>query len=471
VKKSTLLKGLLIVIFIVLAVIAAFFSFRTGKNFALTSPFEGLGDFSPTSSSSGQTGPDEAPDQPSTGTDPENPENPEDLPAAAQGWEGAERVTILVMGLDYRDWEVGEGAPRTDTMILLTIDPLSKTAGMLSIPRDLYVSIPGFNYDRINTAYRQGEVFELPGGGPALATATVEQLLGVPIDYYAQIDFFAFVRMIDEIGGLKIDVQEPIEVDPIGPGNHKFLEPGVQTLPGDVALAYARARNSEGGDFDRAQRQQQVILAIRDRILDFDLIPLLITRAGSLYNELAGGIRTNLSLEQAIQLGLLGLDIPVESINRGVIGSEHILFYTTPTGDQVLKPIPDKIRQIRNQVFGSENMNSPLFDLPANERIQAESANILLLNASSTNGLARDTMTYLNTFETVNIREENVTSAETTFTFTRIIDNTGNPNTVQWLVETLEIQPHLIFMEYDPSSPVDITVFLGDDWSGRLPRP
>jgi polyisoprenyl-teichoic acid--peptidoglycan teichoic acid transferase len=71
-------------------------------------------------------------------------------------WDGASRVTALVMGLDYRDWEAGEGAPRTDTMILLTIDPLSKTAGMLNIPRDLWVNIPGFDYDRINTAYRLG---------------------------------------------------------------------------------------------------------------------------------------------------------------------------------------------------------------------------------------------------------------------------------------------------------------------------
>jgi LCP family protein required for cell wall assembly len=88
---------------------------------------------------------------------------------------------------------------------------------------------------------------------------TVEELLGVPIDYYAQIDFSAFVRFIDEIGGVKIDVPEKIVVDPLGDNNSKTLKPGRQTLPGDLALAYARARKTEGGDFDRAQRQQQVI--------------------------------------------------------------------------------------------------------------------------------------------------------------------------------------------------------------------
>ncbi len=84
-------------------------------------------------------------------------------------WDGASRITILIIGLDYRDWVAGEGAPRSDTMILLTIDPLTKTAGMLSIPRDMWVNIPGFGYSRINTAYSSGEGSKLPGGGPELA--------------------------------------------------------------------------------------------------------------------------------------------------------------------------------------------------------------------------------------------------------------------------------------------------------------
>ena len=115
-------------------------------------------------------------------------------------WDGADRVSLLVMGLDYRDWVAGEGPPRTDTMILLTIDPISRTAGMISIPRDLWVNIPGYEYGRINTAYQLGEAFNHPGGGPALATETVEALLGVPIDYYAQVDFGAFRAVAFSLG-------------------------------------------------------------------------------------------------------------------------------------------------------------------------------------------------------------------------------------------------------------------------------
>ncbi|HHH82408.1 MAG TPA: LytR family transcriptional regulator, partial [Chloroflexi bacterium] len=118
-------------------------------------------------------------------------------------WSGTERVTILFMGLDYRDWLEGDGPPRTDTMILATIDPLTETAGLLSIPRDLWVEIPGFGHNRINTAYFLGETNQLPGGGPALAMETVENLLGVQVQYYALVDFSASERMIDEIAGLE----------------------------------------------------------------------------------------------------------------------------------------------------------------------------------------------------------------------------------------------------------------------------
>jgi hypothetical protein len=125
-----------------------------------------------------------------TPADPGIPE--ENLPS----WDGSSRVTLLFIGLDERDWETGQGAPRSDTMILFTIDPVSKTAGMLSIPRDMWVNIPGFGYSRINTAYSSGEGAKLPGGGPGLAVKTVEQFIGVPIQYYAQVDFKAFEEAI-----------------------------------------------------------------------------------------------------------------------------------------------------------------------------------------------------------------------------------------------------------------------------------
>ena len=154
-------------------------------------------------------------------------------------WDGASRVTILLMGLDYGAWSVERKCPcRTDTMILLTYDPLTRSAGILNIPRDLWVSIPGADqYYKINQAYFLGQLWNLPDGGPGLAVDTVEQFLGVPITFYAQIDFKAFEKFINAIGGIELDIKEKITVDPLGEGNTRVLKPGKQTLRGPIALA------------------------------------------------------------------------------------------------------------------------------------------------------------------------------------------------------------------------------------------
>ncbi len=218
-------------------------------------------------------------------------------------WDGAERITILVMGLDYRDWQSDQGPAHTDTMILFSIDPVTKTAGMLSVPRDLWSVIPGFSPNKINTAYYFGELYNVPGGGPALAMKTVEQTIGVPIDYYAQVDFNTFINFIDIIGGVKIDIPAPITVDPLGADTiPKNLKAGRQVLPGILALAYARERHAPGGDFARSQRQQQIVIGIRDRILEYELLPGLIANAGTIFAELSGGIDTNLPLDDALRI-------------------------------------------------------------------------------------------------------------------------------------------------------------------------
>ena len=274
---------------------------------------------------------------------------PTALPTAQAGplvepWDGASRVTVLVMGLDYRDWTENDGPPRTDTMILLSIDPLTMSASMLNIPRDLWVSIPGgFGYSKINTAYPIGEAKQWPGGGPGMAMDAVEALLGVPIDYYAQIDFIAFEKFIDELGGIHLLPPEEITVDPIGPGNTVVLKAKPQLLDGPTALAYARARSTEGGDFDRADRQQRVILSIRDRIIDLG-VTAMIAKAPQIYADLEEGIHTNMSLEDAIRLGLLALQIPTEEYKRGAIAPpDDVILAKSPDGTQdILKPVPDR---------------------------------------------------------------------------------------------------------------------------------
>jgi polyisoprenyl-teichoic acid--peptidoglycan teichoic acid transferase len=385
-------------------------------------------------------------------------------------WDGASRVNVLVLGLDYRDWEEGDGPARTDTMILLTVDPVAKTAGMLNIPRDLWVNIPGFGYERINTAYRQGAVYNYPGGGPGLAIATVEQFLGVPIHFYAQIDFYAFEQFIDELGGIEIDVPEEIRVDPLGPGNTVILEPGKQTLDGPVSLAYARARYTEGGDFDRGQRQQQVILAMRNRIMNFNMLPTLVTKAPILYQELAGGIHTNMDLEQAIQLAWLAQQIPLENIKRGVISPpDQVILTKSPDGEKdILKPVTAKIRLLRDEIFTSGVVSELAQNSDPQTLLAAEAANLSVLNGSGTGGLAARTQEYLNG---LGANVVNVGDAGEFYISTRVVDYTGNPYTVRYLVDLMNINPIQIRMEYSPQSEVDVVVYLGADWNNSNPMP
>lgn len=385
-------------------------------------------------------------------------------------WDGAGRVTVLVMGLDLRDYEEG-GAARTDTMLLLTVDPQTKTAGILSIPRDLWVNIPGFDYGKINTAYYIGEIYDLPGGGPAMAVQTVEQLLGVPINYYARIDFAAFVVFIDQIGGIEIDVPEEIAVDPIGPHNTVILDPGMQRLDGATALAYARNRDTAGGDFDRAQRQQQVILAMRNRILNLQLLPKLIEKAPELYKQLSSGVHTNLSLDELMRLAWLVEQIPVENIQRAAINFDQVTSTYSPEGLDILLPDSDKIRELRDQIFTDSGPVGPSETAMAGdpqEMMAEEAANVSVLNATFTIGLAAETGDYL---KSQGINVVYTGNADEAMELSAIIDYTGNPYTRQRLVEILNIEPSRIYSRYNPNSEIDIAVLLGDDWANENPIP
>lgn len=271
--------------------------------------------------------------------------NPEFEASPMVGWQGTERVTVLVMGVDTRPSEVGYRT-RTDTMILLSVDPVAKTASMLSIPRDLYVEVPGFGLERVNTAY--------PLGGAPLAVETIEYNLGVRINHYAIVDFNTFVTLVDEIGG--IDVYVPTEInDPLYPdeayGYDPFYMPaGMQHMDGTTALKYARTRHQDN-DWERARRQQAVIMAIRERIVSLDMLPTLISKAGALSAMLGESVRTDMELEEMIALAQLASTIPQESIRQGVIDSRYVLGYETEQGAQVSIPNRPAIGGLIEYIF------------------------------------------------------------------------------------------------------------------------
>jgi polyisoprenyl-teichoic acid--peptidoglycan teichoic acid transferase len=383
-------------------------------------------------------------------------------------WDGKSRVTILILGLDYADWEGTDrlGPPRSDAMMLLTVDPVKRTAGMLSIPRDLWVEIPNMlGMHKINTAHRFGEIYRLPGGGPGLAIRTVEQLLGVPVNYYASIDFYAFQALIDEIGGIELDVPAAIEIDPIGPGGKVVLEPGRQYLDGALALAYARNRYTPGDDFDRARRQQQVILAVRDRVLRLDMLPLLVFRAPTIYTSLSEGVRTNLSLEQMIRLAWLAREIQPGDIQRAAIGPREIMADQGPDGQSVYIPIPERIQAVRDQIFTTSEAGSS-GPMTTSELVAAEHARINIVNESGDPELGEKTAAYL--IEN-GLNVDQVVESENARTFTRLIDQTHNPYTFRRLINLLRVNPGQVWIQLDYSVNTDLTILLGRDWAETNP--
>ena len=381
-------------------------------------------------------------------------------------WDGNSRINVLMLGMDSRE-EDSDDIPRTDTMILFSMDPVSRTAGMLSIPRDLWVEIPGFDYSKINTAYRLGEVYNIGGRGPGLAISTVENLLGMEIDYYAIVDFNAFEDFIDELGGITVVVPDKIVVDPLGKHNTETLKAGEQQMPGYLALAYARSRNSSGSDFDRAARQQQVVMAIRDRILSAEMLPTLIKNSPALYQSLSSGISSNLTLMQLVRLAWVAQQIPEENIRQGVIGVDQVDFAYSYDGQDILRPLPDEIRQLRDQIF---SLTGPVVPMApqgdTRSLVEEEYATVLVQNGTYTAGLASQTADYLRSSELTVAEPGN---ANEYYEMTTIIDYTGNPHTVAMIVELMSISPENVFHRYDVSGPADLVVIVGQDWADDNP--
>lgn len=306
---------------------------------------------------------------------------------AEQGWNGEERMTILLLGVD----NPVEGAARTDTIILVNIDPEAKTAAMLPIPRDTRVVIPGYGIDKINAAFALGEFNKVPGGGAGLTMRTIEANFGIPVHHFASVDFNGFVRVVDTLGGITVDVPYPIKDNEYPGENYSYqriyFPAGWQRLDGTRALQYARTRHADG-DAQRSRRQQQVLLALRDEALALDLLPKL----PSLIDDFGDTVRTDLSPEDAIQLAQIGADIPREQIVSHSLLPALVEQRTADT-PYYLVPDWDLAAPILTEFTGAEvnppgaALTNPIYDLPvliengtANDGLAGRVADVLIAN-------------------------------------------------------------------------------------------
>lgn len=316
---------------------------------------------------------------------------------ASQIWGDPREVNILLMGIDEREGFTNENAYRTDTMMVLHIDPVRRTAGLISFPRDLYIDIPDYGQSRLNRANYLGDLNFYPDEqGPGLLMATINSNFGIEIDYYVMINFTVFETVIDRIApdGIEICVEEYI-YDPTYPdagfGTIEVeFQVGCQQLDGERLLQYARTRKTANGDIDRTERQQEVIEATRQYVSSAGGIRNFLTQIGPLWNDLAGSFRTNLELNEISGLALLMnevTDITYSSLTAG-----YWLPQTLENGDQILIPVHSEIQRLIQETY-YPGATLSLADLEA--RADAENVEIRVYNNTFIQGLAGNTREYL----------------------------------------------------------------------------
>lgn len=327
---------------------------------------------------------------------------PEDLPSS--------RVNILLLGIDKRPDETD--APRTDTMMLMTLDPNTGVAGMLSLPRDLWVPIPGYDLTwKINSAYTIGENRKYPGGGAQLAKDTVSAFIGQPIEYSLRVDFDGFVKMVDLIGGIDLVVPKTIHDEQYPTTDYGYMtfhiDAGSQHLDGATALMYARTRNTDD-DYNRAGRQQQVIQAVLDKVLRASMIPTLIAKAPQLFATLRGSIDTDMPLTTAIGLAQYVGQNSLTEVRQLVLDNRFGTETYSDDGAWILLPNRERIRVAMRDFFAAPTdttivadaaiINTPATAAALQEGISALDAHdirVEILNGAGYPGAAAMTQTIL----------------------------------------------------------------------------
>jgi len=245
------------------------------------------------------------------------------------------RVNILIVGCD----EI-ENHGRADTIVFLSISPKTKDVLILSIPRDTRVEISGRGMDKINHAYAFG--------GEKLISKTVTSFLDLPIHFYAVADFNGFVNIIDELGGVEIDIEKEMHyVDKAG-GVEINLYPGKQILDGGKALQYIRFRHDKLGDLGRIKRQQKLALAVIEKMMNFDSI----TKIPQISEEIKGYIETNIKVQDAIALANLFKGINQEKFRIETVQGKPVYI----EGISYLEPNVEEVQQrVKSLIYGKNS--------------------------------------------------------------------------------------------------------------------
>lgn len=357
-------------------------------------------------------------------------------------------INIVLLGADQAS---GTSRGRTDVIVIVSINPDVPSVSLISIPRDFYAWIPTYGFGKINTADSRGGNY--PGGGPALVKATIEYNFGIPIHYYARVNFEGFVRIVDTLGGVDVPVECELHDTFPNPDNPEEgldidLYPGVQHLDGQYALWYARSRWSTH-DFDRNRRQQQILRALYHQVLDLDVI----SHVPELWGALQETVETDLGLDEVLWLGLVGSQLDLADVKSRFIGPPYVRSWTAPGGAYVLLPVEGALQPLIAEALQS----------PATGRANQPPFRVEVWDGTGRPGMAEVAVARL--------RWEGfaVVSVETVDPLprTQIVDFTptdkGSP---LWLLTRLYgREASDVTSEPTEGSPVDIRIILGTDYN------
>ena len=263
--------------------------------------------------------------------------------------DSSKRINVLLLGSD-NDQKFAANAVLSQTMIVVSIDPGHHQVVLLSLPRDLWVPIPGHDSAKIDLAYAEG--------GAPLARATVEKNFKIPIHYYAWIGLSGLVAVVDRLGGVDVDVLHPVLDDNYpndfsgsGYGTERvYLAAGPQHLDGRHTLQYVRSRHGDLlSDFGRSIRQQQVLLALQRQMAGVDLV----TELPNFARDLNGHVKTDLDLVRLTQLAIFMRGLHAADVHQAFI-TPYVHDAMSPDGQQILVADWPAVNAYLHQLFGSD---------------------------------------------------------------------------------------------------------------------
>jgi polyisoprenyl-teichoic acid--peptidoglycan teichoic acid transferase len=366
---------------------------------------------------------------------------------------GQETVNFLLIGSDLRPGSTF----RTDTMVIAILRPNDGQVSLISIPRDLWVYIPEWENQRINTAYQHGISVGYPGGGPGLLKDTILYNLGIRIDHTALVDFDGFRQIVDTLGGVDVPVSCAYTdwkiIDPnLDPENENnwYLNtagPGLIHMDGDLALWYARSRQ-KSSDFDRGRRQQEVLRALFTQALQAGTL----SHIPELYNDLNDTVDTDLNLVDILQLSIYAPKMTSADIRSYYIRPPYVSSWITDGGAYVLLPNEEPLKAMLTEAMSAST-----------KIVEKQSVVIDVMNGTSIAGYDTLAATRLNYagYET-NI----IPSDRQDYAYSVLIDKTAAQDHIQSdpIINVMGLSAASLIPSPDPNSKAHYLLILGYDY-------